>query len=504
MRQVNEDFKPNNDKSGENFRVPPHNIEAEQALIGAILVNNAALDRVADIIDADHFFDPVHQDIFLHIESLITKGERATPITLKPFFPAERMVGDVSVHIYLVRLMANATSIINAPDYAKTIASLALRRNIILISEDTTREAYDICIDVSPQDIIDEIEAKLFALSDGGGELSHSYEAKQISEDAEKMLASAFQRKGGLSGLSTGFHELDEHLGGLAPSDLIILAGRPAMGKSGLASNIAFNVARNILNSQDAPPENLGDESSRGGQVSIYSLEMSAPQIMIREIARETGIPCDRLRRGLFNDVEYRDRIVHESQRLGMLPLHIDATGGLKISQLVTRARRRKRLYNTKLIVIDYLQLMSSGRNRDNRAAEVTEITTALKGLAKELDIPILALSQLSRQVENREDKRPQLSDLRESGSIEQDADIVIFVYRDEYYLERLSGPGPKDDVSAWELRKTEAKGVAEIITGKQRHGPIGTVQLRFDSKTASFDSMARPRKPISNNGVPI
>jgi replicative DNA helicase len=455
-------------------RQAPHNIEAEQALLGAILINNAAYERLADQLEAAHFFDPLHGRIFAAVAKLIASGRRVTPVTLKGIFEGER-IGALSVAQYLGRLAAHATSVINARDYARTIRELALRRDLILIGEDMVNLAYNGATEASPAEQIEAAEKRLFQLGEHGTAVAYECEIAGALTGAVDMIAAAYQRDGGLAGLPTGFTALDRQLGGLAPSDLIILAGRPSMGKTALATNIAFSVAGL-----------LADQG--GGEVSFYSLEMSPEQLVMRQLAQQVGIPSERMRRGAISEAEFA-RITDGARALAKLPLHIDATGGLTIPQLMTRARRRKRLKDTKLILVDYLQLMASGSAfRDNKVAEVTAISNALKALAKELGVPVIALSQLSRQVENREDKRPQLSDLRESGSIEQDADIVLFVFREEYYLKRAEPPETKPETrAAWSNQLEMAKGLAEVIVGKHRHGPVGTVKLAFSEAFTRF-----------------
>ena len=461
------------DPEAQTARQTPHNIEAEQALLGAILINNAAYERFADQLEAAHFFDPLHGRIFAATAKLIANGRQVTPVTLKGMFEGER-IGSLSVAQYLGRLAAQATSVINARDYARTIREFALRRDLILIGEDMVNLAYDGTAEASPTEQIEVAEKRLFQLGEHGSAIAYDVEIAGALAGAVDMIAAAYQRDGGLAGLPTGFAALDHQLGGLAPSDLIILAGRPSMGKTALATNIAFSVA--------------GLLADQGGEVSFYSLEMSPEQLVMRQLAQQVGIPSERMRRGAISEAEFA-RIADGARALAKLPLHIDATGGLTIPQLMTRARRRKRLKDTRLILVDYLQLMTSGSTfRDNKVAEVTAISNALKALAKELGVPVIALSQLSRQVENREDKRPQLSDLRESGSIEQDADIVLFVFREEYYLKRAEPPETKPEAhAAWRNQLEMAQGLAEVIVGKHRHGPVGTVKLAFSEAFTRF-----------------
>jgi replicative DNA helicase len=475
------DFVPT-PKSGDNapMRIPPQSIEAEQALLGACLLNNEALDRIGDAVDPHHFFDPLHGRIFETLRDVVAGGRSATPVTLKPFFENEKPIGGITVPQYLGRLVTHATSVINARDYARTVRDAYERRQLILIGEEMVGVAYEAVSDFTPQQQIEEAEARLYALSQNKATTAHDWTADTGISSTIDMIAAAYTRDSGLSGISTGFPALDKDLGGLAPSDLIILAGRPAMGKSALAANIAMNVAR----AQVQAFETGGGEP---GEVSFYSLEMSAEQLLMRQLASDTGISSIRMREGRISEDEFR-RITQAGEAIQRFPLHIDTSGALTIHQLMARARRRKRMHKTRLIVVDYLQLMASGERGENRVQEVTKITTGLKAMAKELDVPVIALSQLSRQVENREDKRPQLADLRESGSIEQDADIVLFVYREEYYVSRREPPAEKYEAHmTWESEMEACRGRAEVIRGKHRHGSTGITYLSFNGPLTRF-----------------
>ncbi|HKD57493.1 MAG TPA: replicative DNA helicase [Hyphomicrobiaceae bacterium] len=481
------------------FRVAPHNIEAEQALLGAILVNNEAHDRVSGFLEDQHFYDPLHQQIFATLCKLIASGKQATPITLKTFFEsAEPIDQTLSVPQYLGRLAANAATIINARDYGRTIYDLAIRRQLILIGEDMANAAYDAPVDFPPKEQIEEAETRLFSLAEtdkyGQGFLAFNHALTTAIE----MAGSAYKRDGHLSGIASRFAGLDAKMGGLQPSDLIVLAGRPSMGKTALATNIAFNVARaraqSIARDGGRPAGDLGrdDPGHDGAVVGFFSLEMSAEQLATRILSEQAGIPSEKIRRGMIDESEFK-RLVEVSQEMASIPLFIDQTGGLSIAQLAARARKLKRQQGLGMLVVDYLQLMTgTSKKGDNRVQEVSEITTGLKALAKELNIPILALSQLSRAVEAREDKRPQLADLRESGSIEQDADIVLFVFREEYYLERLKPAEGTIEFQDWMAKMQLVSGRAEVIIGKQRHGPIGTVALQFDGNVTRFSDLAR------------
>lgn len=472
------------------FRQAPHNIEAEQALLGAILINNEAYDRVSAFLEPHHFFEPLHSRIFETSAKLIQSGKHATPITLKSFFEHEEAIGTVTVPQYLGRLAAHATSIINAEDYGRTIYDLSIRRDLILIGEDMVNVAYDSPVDMPPKSQIEEAEQRLYSLAEQGKYGSGFMSFSTALSDAIDMASHAYERQGGLSGLATGLRDLDRALGGLQKSDLVILAGRPSMGKTALATNIAFNIAKAYRTEINANGE---ETVADGAIVGFFSLEMSAEQLATRIISEQSEISSEKIRRGLINDKEFH-RLVEVTKQLQSLPLFIDHTGGITIAQLAARARKLKRQRGLGLIVVDYLQLLAgSGRRAsDGRVQEITEITTGLKALAKELDLPILALSQLSRQVENRDDKRPQLSDLRESGSIEQDADVVMFVFREEYYVQRAEPSITKvEEHQKWQDEMDQVQGLGEVIIGKQRHGPTGTVRLQFTPEHTRFSDLA-------------
>ncbi len=472
------------------FRQPPHNLEAEQALLGAILVNNESLDRVSGFLQPGHFYDPLHARIYETLATLIHAGKVATPVTVKSFFEnAEPIDGNTSVPQYLGRLAANATTIINAAEYGRTVYDLSTRRSLIVIGEDLVNTAYDSGVDQPPKTQIEEAESRLYGLAEQN-KYGQGFESFQSAlTTAINMANSAFQRAGHLSGASTGLSDLDHKLGGLQRSDLIILAGRPSMGKTALATNIAYNVAK-AYKSEKAPD---GTETvTDGGIVGFFSLEMSSEQLATRILAEQAEISSEKIRRGMIDDHEFR-RLAETAAEMSRIPLFIDQTGGITIAQLSARARKLKRQHGLDLLIVDYLQLLSGSKRGDgNRVQEITEITTGLKALAKELVVPIIALSQLSRQVENREDKRPQLSDLRESGSIEQDADVVMFVYREEYYLERIKPQEGSAEFAEWFTKAQAASGKAECIIGKQRHGPVGTVELSFEGQFTRFSNLAK------------
>jgi len=470
------------------YRAPPLNLEAEQALLGAILVNNDAFDRVSDFLKAEHFVEEIHRRIYEIAGSLIRAGKLASPITLKTFL-GEHDLGGVTVSQYLARLAAEATTIINANDYGRTIHDLAVRRDLIRIGEDVVNVAYDSPVDSTPRDQIEEAERRLYQIAEGGRYDGGFQRFSDALKTAVDMAAKAYERDGNLSGVATGLDDLDRYMGGLQASDLVILAGRPGMGKTALATNIAFNIAK----AHRAETRADGTQQTvNGGIVGFFSLEMSAEQLATRIIAEQSGVASYKIRRGDITEGDFH-HVAEAVREMQSIPFFIDQTGGISIAQLTARARRLKRQRGLDLLVIDYLQLLAGSKSRgENRVQELTEITTGLKALAKELNVPIVALSQLSRQVEQRDDKRPQLSDLRESGSIEQDADVVLFVYREEYYLKNKEPrPGTEEHV-AWMNEMERAHGRAEVIIGKQRHGPTGTIELQFEAELTRFGNLAR------------
>src|SRR5215470_5009997 len=464
------------------YRAAPHNIEAEQALLGAILVNNEALYRVSDFLEPQHFFEPIHQQIYDISRSLIRTGKLASPVTLKTFLPAETDIAGLTLAQYLARLAAEATTIINAVDYGRTIYDLAIRRELVNV-------AFDAPVDFAPGDQIEDAERRLYELAEVGRYGGGFQKFETALTTAVDMAARAYQREGKLSGLATGLKDLDSKMGGLQPSDLIIVAGRPGMGKTALATNIAYNVARAWRGEVRADGH---IDTVNGGIAGFFSLEMSAEQLATRIIAEQSGIPSSTIRRGGINERDF-EKIKDVAIELQHLPFFIDETGGLTVAQLAARARRLKRQKGLDLVVIDYIQLLQGSTRRalEGRVQEVTEITTSLKALAKELNVPVVALSQLSRQVENRDDKRPQLSDLRESGSIEQDADVVLFVFREEYYLSNKEPRPGTDEYTRWQVEMADVHGKAEIIIGKQRHGPTGTVNVQFEAAVTRFGDLA-------------
>jgi replicative DNA helicase len=477
------------------YRELPQNIEVEQALLGAIFINNDAFHRVADFLKPNHFFEPLHGRIFEIAAELIRSNRVASPITLKTFLPATLDVAGLSASQYLARLAAEATTVINAPDYARTVYDLAVRRELIKVAEDMLATAFDADVDSGPQDQIQNAEQLLYEIAETG-RYGGGFETFDAAADtAIDRAAKAYQRDGGLSGLATGLADLDAKVGGLQPTDLVVIAGRPGMGKTSLATNIAFNVASARQQALQLEPT---AQEPAGGIVAFFSLEMSSEQLATRVLSEQAEVSSSSIRRGEIAETQF-DSLVSARERMRRLPLYIDQTGALSIAQLAARARRLKRQRGLHLVIVDYIQLMQGKQQRgaQSRVQEVTEITTGLKALAKELNVPVVALSQLSRGVENRDEKRPQLSDLRESGSIEQDADVVMFVYREEYYLKnREPKPGSEEHL-AWEAAMGDARGKAEVIIAKQRHGPTGTVAMTFQGEFTRFFDLA------SQHGLP-
>jgi replicative DNA helicase len=457
-----------------------HNIEAEQALLGALLLNNGALEHVSDFLKAEHFANGLHGRVYESIQRLIDRGQIADPITLKDIFHQDEHLAAVGGAGYLVDLAESVVSIISAADYGRLIYDLYLRRQLISLSHEIVQEVRDFELDNTAIQHIETAEKKLYDLATtgqtGGGAIAFREALTQAIQTAEI----AYKRDSHVVGVTTGFLDLDKWLGGLHPSDLLILAGRPSMGKTALATNIAFNAALCFArNNQEGAP------------VAFFSLEMSAEQLATRILSSESKISSDRIRRGEIRSEDF-PTFVEISRSIHNTPLFIDDTASLSIMALRNRARRLKRQHNIGLIVIDYLQLLESSNRKssDNRVQEISEITRALKGIAKELNVPVLALSQLSRAVEQRDDKRPQLADLRESGSIEQDADVVMFVFREEYYEGRKQPPEGTEKHLEWLKRMDSVYNKAEIIIAKQRHGPIGTVKLFFDGKLTRFANL--------------
>ena len=480
------------------YRTLPHNLEAEQALLGAILINNEALNQVATFLEPPHFYLPVHGRIFEAILKMIERGQIASPVTLKHYFDNDDSLSDVGGAQYLARLAGSAVTIINAEHYGRAIYDLAMRRELIGIGEEMVNEAYDASLDESATAQIENSEHKLFKLAEEGGAEGGFRSFDGPLRIALDMITQACKRDGNLSGTSTGFIDMDKLLGGLHTSDLIILAGRPGMGKTALATNIAFNAARAYKQEKDDQGDIVAEH---GAKVGFFSLEMSSEQLATRILAERSEISSEKLRRGELSDTEF-SRVVRASQEIESLPLYIDDTPALTVAGLRARARRLKRQHGLSLVVIDYLQLMRPGSSMrlNNRVQEVSEITQGLKALAKELNVPVLALSQLSRAVEQRDDKRPQLSDLRESGSIEQDSDVVMFIYREQYYLARKQPEDGTAEHAEWMERMERVHNLAEVIVAKQRHGPIGKVDMYFNEYLTRFGDYDRAHSQTADD----
>jgi replicative DNA helicase len=497
--ETNRSVVPLRAPNPEVIRIPPYNPDAEMTLLGALLINNAGYHRVSEFLQPDHFGNALHGRIFAAIGKLVERGQIANPVTLKNLFDQDATLTEVGGAQYLVRLAEAAVTVINAEDYGRTVYDLYLRRELITLGEDVVNDAFRQNLDDPANGQIERAERRLFDLATVGQAEGGFRAFGTALTNAILGAEAAFKRSGKTVGVATGFIDLDRKLGGLHPSDLVVLAGRPSMGKTSLATNIAFNAAKTYQPSSAPGARNLAED---GAVVGFFSLEMSAEQLATRILAEESAVSSDRIRRGDVSHDDF-DKFVQASQRLAAIKLFIDDTPALTISALRTRARRLMRQQGLGLIVIDYLQLLRPSnqlRAQDNRVQEISEITRGLKALAKELNVPVLALSQLSRAVEQREDKRPMLADLRESGSIEQDADVVMFIFREEYYLSREPTRRPDEMESKfseryqeWRERLEKVHGLGEIIVAKQRHGPIGAVKLRFDAETTKFDNYMAP-----------
>ena len=455
-----------------NFNELPNNIEAEQAVIGSILVTNEIFDEINTIISHRNFYDPMHQKIFNAIENLIYKGMLANPITLKNYFENEK--DDINIPEYLVKITKFSTSSRQAIEYSKIIYDMFVRRELIKISENTIDTAKLNDLNVSGQNIIENSERLLFDLAEKGSFNSSLVKFDEALKFTIEMASNAYKNEEGIVGVPTGLTDLDDRLGGLHKSDLIIIAGRPSMGKTALATNIAFNAAKKL------------QEKDKKSSIAFFSLEMSSEQLSTRILAEQSRIKSNDIRRGRISDEQF-DKFIETSKNISELPLYIDETPAISIAAVSNRARRIKRLFGLDMVVVDYIQLMRATNNKDGRVQEISEITQGLKAIAKELSVPVLALSQLSRAVEMRDDKQPQLSDLRESGSIEQDADVVMFVYREAYYLERKEPRPATVEHAEWQAKMNEVSNLAEIIIGKQRHGPTGNVMLEFEAMFTKF-----------------
>ncbi len=459
----------------------PSNIEAEQALLGSILINNDIIDEISNIVNSSIFYDPAHIKIYEVIENLNNKGMVANPITLKNYFEKDNMLNEVGGTEYLVKLTRYSGSSKQAIDYAKIIHEMYLRRELVMISDRLSADTLNAnSQEQNAENIIESTEKSLFDLAERGSFSQSFLKFNQALDQTIQMATMAMQSDQGLVGVPTGLTDLDEKLGGLHKSDLIILAGRPSMGKTALATNIAYNAAQYIQKREEK------------SSVAFFSLEMSSEQLSTRILSEQAKIRSDDIRRGKVTEEEI-NRYIETSRNIYNLPLYIDETPAITIATLSNRARRIKRLFGLSLIVVDYIQLMKSNSNKnDGRVQEISEITQGLKALAKELSVPILALSQLSRAVEQRDDKQPQLSDLRESGSIEQDADVVMFVYREAYYLERKQPKLGSIEYAEWQSKMNDVNGLADIILGKQRHGPTGTIKVEFEGIYTKFKDLSK------------
>jgi replicative DNA helicase len=457
----------------DQFKELPNNIEAEQAIIGSILVSNDIFDEISTIILSINFYDPMHQKIFEAIESLIYKGMLANPITLKNYFEDEK--DDLNVPEYLVKITKFSTSVRQAVEYSKIIYDMFVRRELIKISEQTIDSAKLNELDTNGQTIIENSERLLFDLAEKGSFNSSLVKFDEAMKQTIEMASAAYKNEEGIVGVPTGLRDLDDKLGGLHQSDLIIIAGRPSMGKTSLATNIAFNAAQKL------------QDSGKKSSIAFFSLEMSSEQLSTRIISEQARISSNDIRRGRISDEQF-DKFLETSKNIAELPLYIDETPAISIAAMSNRARRIKRLFGLDMIVVDYIQLMRGTTfNKDGRVQEISQITQGLKAIAKELAVPVVALSQLSRQVEQRDDHKPQLADLRESGSIEQDADVVMFVYREGYYLQRKEPREATVEHAEWQAKMNEVAHLAQIIIGKQRHGPIGNVTLEFEERFTKF-----------------
>jgi len=482
--------------SEDNITELPHNIEAEAAFLGALLIDNRVLEEVQIKLRPEHFFEPLHERIFDQILRLVDRNMVVTPITLKPFFESDEAMKELGGAGYLVKLTADGAGLIGARDFAQQIYDLALLRELVSVGRTLVDDALDTSESVDPKAQIENAESALYKVADGEGETGSVKSFTNASTEAIKIVEKALQSGGGLSGVTTGLNSVNAKMGGLHNSDLIILAGRPGMGKTSLATNFAFNAAQRYVRDM---ADDIDPAKTVGAKVAFFSLEMSADQLATRILAEQSGISSEELRMGKISREDFRE-LSRASRELQELPLFIDDTPGLTIAALRTRARRLQRRHDIGLIIIDYLQLLQgSGRASDNRVNEISEISRGLKTLAKELNVPVIALSQLSRAVEQREDKRPQLSDLRESGSIEQDADIVLFVYREDYYTAAtepkrpVDGDDPKihEAHAQWVIDMERVYGLSELIVAKQRHGSTGKVRMKFEAKITRFSDLA-------------
>jgi replicative DNA helicase len=467
----------------------PQNVEAEAALLGALMIDNRLVEDIQLKLKPDHFFEPLHGRIYEAILRLTDSNRIANPVTLKPLFEADEGMKEVGGPAYLAQLTGSGAAVIGARDFATQIYDLALLRALIGVGRDLVEGALDTSEDVAPLTQIERAETELYKVAEQGGAEGKAKSFGEATKEALQLAEKALNSGGHLSGFTTGLDSLNSKIGGLHKSDLVIVAGRPGMGKSSLATNIGFAAAKRLLQDQE---DGIEPTRSAGAAVALFSLEMSADQLATRVLAEQSGISSENLRMGRISQSEFRS-LARAAAELQSLPLYIDDTPGLTIAALRARARRLKRQKGIGMVIVDYLQLLQGtgkGSAGDNRVQEISEISRGLKQLAKELDLPVIALSQLSRAVEQREDKRPQLSDLRESGSIEQDADIVLFIYREDYYLASRQPADDHPEIDKWREEMARVYGLAEVIVAKQRHGSTGKVRLKFDSRITKFSDL--------------
>jgi replicative DNA helicase len=491
------DFETTQPVSG--TKALPSNIEAEAAFLGACLIDNRVLEDLPVPLTPEHFFEPLHGRIFAKLSEVAGNNLLANPVTLKPYFEGDEAMKAIGGVGYLALLTGSGASLIGARDFARQIHDLAMLRALVDVGRTLVETATDTSQSIEPKRQIEEAETALYKVAGGDAELGQARSFGAAAKVAIKNVEKALNSGGSLSGVTTGLASVNAKIGGLHKSDLLILAGRPGMGKTSLATNIAFAAADRWKRDKDA---GIPDEKNMGAPAAFFSLEMSADQLATRILAEQSGISSESLRMGRISHADF-DNLSEAAARLNELPLYIDDTPALTIAGLRTRARRLKRRYDIGLIVVDYLQLLQgSSKSGDNRVQEISEISRGLKTLAKELDLPVMALSQLSRAVESRDDKRPQLSDLRESGSIEQDADMVLFVFREDYYLQAKEPKKPQaeddvkihDDYAKWAMEFEKVQGISELIVAKQRHGATGKVRLHFEARTTKFSDLADDR----------
>jgi len=470
-----------------NLRPVAVELEVEQAILGAVLVDNRRLEALTTLLREEDFSEPLHQRTYATMLKVWEQGRAVTPLTLKAVMQNDPGLAEIGLD-YFVTLAQAAPAITNIKELARIVHDAAIRRELFRIGEQLSNDAIEVNVDQPPRAIVENAEKALYRVAEnskyGEGPLDFAESLRRAVEHAER----AQLRGGRISGITSGFTDIDNLLGGLQPSDLLIIAGRPGMGKTALGTNMAFNAAR--IYQQDLM---AGEETPRGAPVLFFSLEMAAQQLSARILSQETEIEMGHIRNGRFSDQEW-DRFVNTMTQLSTIPLYIDDTGGISIAQIAARARRLKREKNIGVIMIDYLQLVEPSRRQENRVQEITEVTKGLKALAKELNVPVIALSQLSRGVDSRDDKRPVLSDLRESGSIEQDADVVMFVYREEYYLKSREPDVNTPEHAKWMEKLERATNQAEVLVEKHRHGATRPIELTFEGRFTRFSNKAEDR----------